>query len=71
MDGLVEATEFAEVFEVLVHLLVGDDGQGKIAGKSKLVELSISPDCFTPQYRIFVEILALFRVKLSKLGYPS
>lgn len=28
-DGVGEAAEFAEVFEVVVHLLIGDDGEGE------------------------------------------
>lgn len=31
-DGGVEAAELAEVLEVLVHLLVGDDGEGEASG---------------------------------------
>ena len=33
VDGLVEAAEFADLFEVLVHLLVGDDGKGQVSGE--------------------------------------
>ena len=31
-DWCVEAAELAEVLEVLVHLLVGDDGEGEASG---------------------------------------
>ena len=33
VDGLVEAAELADLFEVLVHLLVGDDGKGQVSGE--------------------------------------
>jgi len=32
VDGLVEAAEFADFLQILVHLLVGDDGKGQGAG---------------------------------------
>ena len=33
VDGLVEAAEFADFLQILVHLLVGDDGKGQVSGE--------------------------------------
>ena len=33
VDGCAEFAELADFLEVLVHLLVGDDGKGQVSGK--------------------------------------
>ena len=45
MDGLIETTEFTELFQVLVHLLVGDDRKSKVMREMTVFVLFQNGQC--------------------------